>query len=62
MFDLFGECENLLEIDVSKFDTSRCTEMTYMFSGCSQITSLNLTNFKTNKVTGMNGLFSQCIN
>ena len=48
---------NILEIDLSGFDTSRVMSMDSMFSGMSDLTSLNLSNFNTSKVTDMYGMF-----
>ena len=45
-------------LDVSNFDTSNVTDMSYMFNG-SQATSLNLSNFNTSNVTNMSGMFSR---
>ena len=50
---------NILDIDVSNFDTSRVTTMGYMFSGMSSLTSLDLSNFNTSNVTEMNHMFFQ---
>ena len=55
----FGEqkIKNILELDLSNFDTSQVTNMGYMFYGMSSLTSLNLSNFDTSKVTNMSGMF-----
>ena len=53
---------NILDIDVSGFDTSKVTNMSYMFSGMSKLTSLNLSNFDTSKVTDMSWMFSHMTN
>ena len=47
---------NVLDIDLSNFDTSQVTNMRYMFSGMSNLTTLNLSNFDTSKVTNMRGM------
>ena len=49
--------ENILELDLSNFDTSNVTNMQSMFHGMSSLTSLNLSNFDTSKVTNMEGMF-----
>ena len=46
----------------NEFDTSKVTDMGYMFYGCSGITSLDLSNFNTSNVTNMNSMFSYCRN
>ena len=49
--------KDILEIDLSNFDTSKATNMQWMFSGMSNLTTLNLSNFNTSKVTNMSGMF-----
>ena len=57
--DFFNDrkIKNILEIDVSNFDTSKVTDMSRMFYDIRNITSLNLSNFDTSKVTDMNCMF-----
>ena len=49
--------KNILDLDLSNFDTSKVTDMQSMFSGMSGLTSLNLSNFNTSKVTDMQHMF-----
>ena len=49
--------KNILELDLSNFDTSKVTNMRHMFHGMSNLTSLNLFNFDTSKVTNMSYMF-----
>ena len=49
---------NILELDLSNFDTSKVTNMYAMFNGMSNLTTLNLSNFDTSKVTKMWTMFS----
>ena len=49
--------KNILEIDLSGFDTSQVTDMSAMFYGMSSLTTLNLSNFDTAKVTDMSAMF-----
>ena len=60
----FGEqkIKNILELDLSNFDTSQVTNMGYMFYGMSSLTSLNLSNFDTSKVTNMGTMFAGMAN
>ena len=53
-----SQIENILEIDLSNFDTSKVTDMGYMFYGMSSLTTLNLSNFDTSKVTDMQWMFA----
>ena len=62
MAGLFENCSNLLDIDVSSFNTSNNADMSYMFTGCSNLTKLDLTNFDTSKVGKMGGMFMGCKN
>ena len=52
-----NKLKNILDIDFANFNTSRTTNMGYMFFGMSSLTSLNLSNFDTSKVTNMRGMF-----
>ena len=49
---------NILELDLSNFDTSKVTNMYAMFNGMSNLTTLNLSNFDTSKVTKMWVMFN----
>ena len=60
MFRTWGyeqKIKNILEIDLSNFDTSKVTDMARMFVGMDNLTSLNLSNFDTSKVTNMSAMF-----
>ena len=56
------EIRNILEIDLSGFDTSKVTNMQAMFYGMSKLTILNLSNFDTSQVTNMYGMFRDMFN
>ena len=58
--NMFSGISNILEIDFSKFDTSKVTEMQEMFKDCSSLTTLDLSNFNTKLVNGMNFMFENC--
>ena len=49
--------KNILEIDLSNFDTSKVTDMHNMFYGMSNLTTLNVSHFNTSKVTDMSLMF-----
>ena len=61
-----GESEqkikNILELDLSNFDTSKVTNMSHMFNGMRNLTTLNLSNFNTSNVTNMGGMFFNMTN
>ena len=48
---------DILDIDLSNFDTSQVTDMSYMFFYMSNLTVLNLSNFNTSNVTNMSYVF-----
>ncbi|MBQ2408699.1 MAG: BspA family leucine-rich repeat surface protein, partial [Bacilli bacterium] len=52
----------LTQLDLSNFDTSKVTNMDYMFYYCTNLTQLDLSNFDTSKVTNMQSMFSYCNN
>ena len=54
--------KNIIELDLSKFDTSRVTNMSHMFNGMRNLTTLNLSNFNTSNVTNMGGMFFNMTN
>ena len=54
----FTTFKNATSIDLSFFDTSNVTNMSFMFKDLSKLTSLDVSNFDTSKVTNMNCLFS----
>ena len=60
LYRIFEEMENLLEVDMSSYDTSSVNDMHQMFYGCSLLTSINLSNLKTSLVTSMRLMFSNC--
>ena len=54
---MFYQLSNLTEIDLSRFDTSRVTDMNNMFASDYALTELDLSNFDTSNVTNMNCMF-----
>ena len=60
MFRTWGyeqKIRNILDMDLSNFDTSNVTNMGFMFLGMSNLTTLNLSNFDTSNVTNMGFMF-----
>ena len=53
---------NILELDLSNFNTSNVTDMSYMFYGMSNLTTLDLSNFNTSQVTDMKYMFTYMFN
>ena len=60
MSDMFGGCQNLSSLDLSKFNTEKVTDMSGMFYGCQKLSSLDLSNFNTKEVKQMNSMFLDC--
>jgi surface protein len=58
---LFRECKNIIDIDLSNFNSSNINSMDSMFLDCQSLLSINFTNFKTSSVTNMATMFSGCI-
>ena len=58
--DLFARYEVCEQIDLSKADTSKVTNMKQMFENCYKLASLNISSFNTSKVTDMTKMFSGC--
>ena len=50
--------KNMRALDLSSFDTSKVTNMGWMFNGATNLTTLNLSSFDTSKVTNMKYMFS----
>ena len=55
--DYQQKIKNILDLDLSNFDTSNVTDMNGMFEGMSNLTTLDLSNFDTSKVTNMSSMF-----
>ena len=56
----FSYFPNVTSIDLSGFNTSTSTNMSYMFAYSSLIASLNLSNFDTSNVINVAGMFESC--
>ena len=60
LYCLFFYCSDIIEIDLSNFDTSKVDDMAGMFYKCSSLEFLNLSNFDTSHVGNMNYMFYKC--
>ena len=47
-------------IDLSKFDTSKVTNMRYMFNGCEYLEKIKFGNINTSLVNNMENMFYNC--
>ena len=59
-YGMFYSCNNIIEMNLSHFDTSQVTDMGYMFAFCSALVSFDLSNFYTSQVTDMTFMFEYC--
>ena len=62
MESLFGFCENLVDLDISMFNTSNVEQMGFMFEGLYVIKRLDLSNFDTRKTWFMQLIFDYLYN
>ncbi len=58
--NMFRGLNNIISIDMSKFDFSKVNNMAYMFYDCSSLKYLNLNNINTSSVTAMHDIFYGC--
>ena len=58
---MFREFKNLVQINFNNnFNTSKVTNMSWMFFKCSSLTTLDLSSFNTSNVTNMWQMFASC--
>ena len=57
---MFQHCDKINELDLTHFDTSEVTIMTFMFDGCFNLKFINLSNIDTSKVQNMGVMFENC--
>ena len=57
---MFYNCRNIIDLDLSSFNTKEVTSMLGMFFGCSCLTFIDLSGFNTSKVKTMKRMFSCC--
>ncbi len=56
----FSECEKLVSLDMTGFDTSEVVNMKKMFEGDTGLTNLDITTLDTSSVSDMSYMFSGC--
>jgi surface protein len=57
---MFSNCNRLIDINLSNFNSQNVIDTNNMFSYSSSLKCINLTNFNTSKVTDMKYMFSGC--
>ena len=61
MKEFFSECQNIVSIDFSDFNSSNITDMSNMFNNCKKLKQIiGLNNLITKNVTNMKSMFQQC--
>ena len=59
---MFRNCQNIIKIDLSSFDSSNVTSMKYMFGRCIHLENINLKNLNPENVKDMSYMFNKCKN
>ena len=57
---MFSGLDNIIELDISNFDTSKVKNMAEMFAGCSNLEKITFGNINTSSVKRMDLLFHGC--
>ena len=57
---MFYDCDNIIDIDFSQFNTENVIYMNSMFAGCNWLTSIDLSSFNTENLVSMENIFSYC--
>jgi len=57
---MFFGCSNIINIDLSVFDTKNVSDMSYMFYECNNLINIDLISFDTRNVNNMRGMFFKC--
>ena len=57
---MFMGCSNILEIDLSNFDSSSVQSIDSMFQDCTSLKKITFGNFKTSQITSMGNTFQNC--
>ena len=59
---MFYECNNIINIDFSLFNTNHINDMNSMFFGCNNLKNIDLSFFNTKNVKNMFSMFRDCKN
>ncbi len=60
MLYMFKDCKSLKTLDLSTFDTSKCTDFAFMFQGCENLEEVKVSSFNTTNATDMRCMFERC--
>ena len=54
---MFYDCQNLIKIDLSSFDTQNVIDMSYTFYGCKNLINIDLSQFNTKNIKNITYIF-----
>ena len=57
---MFNDWKDLIEVDLTEFDSSNINDMSFMFSGCENLKKVDISNLNTENVKDMNAMFNGC--
>ena len=57
---LFEDCDKIIEINLTHFNTSKVSNMLHMFRNCKELKYLDISNIDTSKVSNMGAMFEGC--
>ena len=57
---LWSSAANLKKVSADGINTSKVTDMSYMFENCTSLTDINVSSFDTSAVESFEGMFSTC--
>ena len=60
-YRMFSDLFHIIEIDLSKFNTSSVNNMSYMFENCNSLIFANLSNLDLSSIINIDYMFSNCI-
>ena len=61
LYNCFTECSNLINLDVSNWNTSNVTNLARCFYACNNVTTLDVSNWDVSNVYDMSWVFSLCL-
>ena len=59
-YNIFRHIGEIIEIDISKFDTSNVSDLSGMFRNCINLKSINFGNINTSSIENMQYMFEEC--
>ena len=60
MENVFSDCKNIEDIDISSWNTENVTSFVDMFYGCSSLKTIDLSNLNTSSAENMSEMFARC--